>query len=427
MGKKIPTIFGLLMIFGLLGIASFGFNTFFKKDSEAATQKIPQNIQITNISDTGMTVTWITEAQTSGVVSVSKELGSTKTYYDERDTTTPGKYYTHSINIRNLTPETNYNLTLISDGKPYNKIQSATGKLLSPASPQYEPAYGSALFADNKPANGSLVYLTMNGSQILSTLVKESGSWLIPLANIRTINLNEFLTFQERSDINLIIKSAVEEASAKTDSLNDSPVPVMIVGKEYDFRKQQAQKNQQNLAKIISPSQSPSEKNTDVLGTTNTVKPPVFSLLQPADGASLVSTRPMFTGTGIPGKKVVLTTGSQTPATYEININENGKWDFTPEKPFGIGKNTATATSFDDSNKPIAISVTFNILKSGTQVLGDATPSATLEPTITTEITPESSLAGQPPPVSGSPLPLILLIILGGILLLGGLSSLAFS
>jgi hypothetical protein len=67
-------------------------------------------------------------------------------------------------------------------------------------------------------------------------------------------------------------------------------------------------------------------------------------------------------------------------------------------------------------------------MKSGTQVLGDATPSATLTPentpivTIspTPETTPESSLSGEPPPTSGNELPTIVLILLGIGLSIGG-------
>ncbi len=70
----------------------------------------------------------------------------------------------------------------------------------------------------------------------------------------------------------------------------------------------------------------------------------------------------------------------------------------------------------------------FEILKSGTQVLGDATPSATLTPTstptatvsATPEITPESTLAAQPVPTSGNELPTILLLVLGVGLIIGG-------
>ena len=78
-------------------------------------------------------------------------------------------------------------------------------------------------------------------------------------------------------------------------------------------------------------------------------------------------------------------------------------------------------------NKPVAITHMFEILKSGTQVLGDATPSATLSPTPTIALiatpsaTPEeSTLAAQPVPTSGNELPIIILLALSVGLMIGG-------
>ncbi len=93
-------------------------------------------------------------------------------------------------------------------------------------------------------------------------------------------------------------------------------------------------------------------------------------------------------------------------------------------------------------NKPVAITHMFEILKSGTQVLGDATPSATLTPattgtimptptttpestisatpTATASATPTEALAAQPVPTSGNELPTIILLIISIGLLIGG-------
>ena len=64
----------------------------------------------------------------------------------------------------------------------------------------------------------------------------------------------------------------------------------------------------------------------------------------------------------------------------------------------------------------------FEILKSGTQVLGDATPSGELEPTPTEEITPE--LTGEPIPTSGSALPTYILLMAAAVILGGGVLTL---
>ena len=65
----------------------------------------------------------------------------------------------------------------------------------------------------------------------------------------------------------------------------------------------------------------------------------------------------------------------------------------------------------DASGKAVAITRTFEILKSGTQVLGVATPSGTL--TLTPTPTEESTLSGEEIPTSGNALPTIMLLVLG--------------
>jgi len=288
------------------------------------------------------------------------------------------------------------------------------------------------LLPDNKPAIGAIVYASLVGSQVLSTLVKESGSWIIPLSNIRTADQGNLLEYQERSELTITVRTPAEDAQALTDTLNDSPVPLMIIGKEYDFRKQQAYITPAKSLSTLSNNSSVnitknvlgSTDNKPINPETNPQKKFNLSILQPVNGSSLVSDRPLFTGTGNPGKKLVLTIGTKEPFTVNLDVSADGKWTYTPVKALNIGKNTLTVTGIDESNKPAAVSHIFNILKSGTQVLGDATPSATLAPTI--EITPISTLSGEPPPVSGSPLPFVLLLIIGSILFMGGISAFAF-
>jgi uncharacterized surface anchored protein len=96
-----------------------------------------------------------------------------------------------------------------------------------------------------------------------------------------------------------------------------------------------------------------------------------------------------------------------------VIIGADGMWRYTPPKPLSEGKQSVTITTSDAKNQTVALTHVFEILKSGTQVLGEATPSATLTPTIDMTPTPTSTLAGEPIPETGSPLPLLLLLILG--------------
>jgi hypothetical protein len=462
--RKIPTLLGLLLVVGAVLIFRLAFDRVAPLLSQAETTIAPQNVLFTNISDTAFTVTWTTNEPTSGAAIVDG-VNSDGTHIDDRDSlltgSTPqnsqGSYITHSVTVRNLKPSTTYKVQLMSAGKLYlndgNKYEITTGPHLESKSIPLEPAYGQITNADGSPAEGALVYVTLAGSQTLSTIVKSTGSWVIPLHLIRAKELSSFLPVSERIDESIIVRLGHEETTAETDTVNDNPVPAMTVGKTYDFRNIQADQNPHALAVIPptttltpshapSPSAEPTAKPTSaptptkavVLGTTSTKKA-VISITKPAKGASLPTNLPLIQGTGVPGKQVLLVIGITQPTSSAVTISPDGTWRYTPPKPLTPGKQSITITTTDEQGKTVAISHGFEILKSGTQVLGDATPSGTLTitqaPTLIPTATPTQDIAsssptptvdlvGEPLPTSGNELPLLILVMVGTMMLLGG-------
>lgn len=426
---KIPTIVGILLVILIVGAIAVGSEFYLRSSTTASGSIIPSNVQITNISDTTFTVSWTTQLAATGALSVSSSHG-TQVLFDEQDTKSQGSYLTHSVTIRTAAPNTDYAITILSSGKknlngtvPY-KVH--TGPLLTTASGNLEPVYGTIVTDTNQPVKGALVYVTLEGGQTLSTLSKPSGTWLIPLNLARTQDLTSFLPVTERMTETITVRAGGLETSALTDTLNDSPVPAMVPGKTYDFRNLNAKAPGQQLALVPTPqSQKPASA---VLGTSSTKPANTVSLVIPAEGAALPTTIPLIQGTGIPGKTVSLVIGITNPIGDTTVVGANGLWSYTPKKPLSPGRQSVTMTTQNLENKPVAITHMFTILKSGTQVLGDATPSATLTPTATlapiatdtATPTPESTLAAQPVPTSGNELPTIILLILGVGLVIGG-------
>jgi hypothetical protein len=289
----------------------------------------------------------------------------------------------------------------------------------------------------NQPVKGALVYVTLEGGQTLSAVSKPSGTWLIPLNLVRTKDLTGYLPITDRMTETIIVRYNGLTTNATTDSLNDSPIPAMTPGKTYDFRKLTAQAPGQNLVLVPTP-QTQKSAASAVLGTSNTKSANTVSLVIPAEGAALPTTFPLIQGTGIPGKTVSLVIGITNPIGDTTIVGTNGVWSYTPKKPLLPGRQSVTMTTKNLQNKPVAITHIFEILKSGTQVLGDATPSATLTPTTTValiptptetpqatvsatpEETPESTLAAQEVPASGNELPTIMLLIVSVGLMIGG-------
>ena len=120
-----------------------------------------------------------------------------------------------------------------------------------------------------------------------------------------------------------------------------------------------------------------------MLGITSDKLTGGVALTAPVQGATLSSTKPLISGIGIPGKTVTITIGITEPTIGSTIVGKDGVWRYTPKQAFLPGKQSITITTVDAKNKPVAITHTFTILKSGSQVLGDATPSGALEETPT--------------------------------------------
>lgn len=401
--RKFPTLIGIILFILFVGGFAFAFERIVRLPGQASASIVPKLVEVTNVSDATFTLSWITELPATGAITVSSKKSKSQVFYDERDGTGKLKTFTtHTVTVRSAKPNTVYAIKILSNGKTFldsgKPYEVQTASVIS-GSTNGEPAYGSVVESSGQPASGALVYLTITNGQTLSTVVAESGSWIIPLNLLRTADLTQFLSHEDRMNEQIVVRLGSEESFTTTDTLNDSPVPEMQLGKTYDFRRQQAQ--------IPRP--------PDVLGATT------ITLVKPQEGSSLATTVPLIQGTGIPGNLVSITLSITNPVGGTATVGGDGLWRYTPPAPLAPGKQSVTITTVDENKKPIAITHMFEILKSGTQVLGSATPSATpaLSPT------PASTLAGEPLPQSGSTLPTIILLLLGIGLVASGLLTLS--
>jgi len=421
--KKIPTLLALFIVFFVIGVISLVVQKATSVQTNASPSEEPKNLMITNISDTSCKVIWQTATPTTGLVTLTSKTQAPITANDERDLT--GKlnaYTTHSILVKNLQPNTTYEITVLSNRKRYppkdKPITFQTGSTITDTTASgFEPSYGMVKTYDGKPASGGLVVITIEDSQPLSTLITQSGSWIIPLNVIRTKDLSRYVPARDIMTETITVYYDTEKTESVTDTENDAPVPDMTIGGSYDFRNQQTKRKTINsLADTTSNNRgavlgnsAPTPNPTPILGKIGGI-----AITAPVQNASLVSNRPLIQGTGIPGKTVTVTVGIEKPTSGKTTVGTNGLWSFTPPKALSTGKQSVTITTVDDKGKAIALTTTFTILKAGSQVLGDATPSATLEPT------QEASLTAEPMPEPGSTLPTILLILMGVGMIAGG-------
>lgn len=427
--QKIPTLIGLFLLIGVIGSLIGGVEFVSQLNTQAAATVIPSQIKVSSITDSSAVISWLTESEVTGFI----ELTSPKKqlFYDQRDKEGKlDKYKTHFVSLTGLSPQTIYSFTINSHNRAFPQTTlSFKTHLPLPGGSGLEPAYGSVETTSGMPTTGAIIILTPVGGQPLAALTQSSGSWIVSLNIARTIDGGAYLSLTEdRLDEEIVIDYPGPATSAFTDTLNDSPVPNIVIGKQYDFRREQGN----NFEKTSFLAKSP---NSSVLGVnispTPLPAPSPLTITQPRSNAALPTDLPLFQGTGIPGNPVTLTIGITHPFSTSIKIDADGLWRFTPPKPLGAGKHSITASSKDKSGRPVALTHMFEIFKSGTQVLGDATPSATLspQPSLTPTLTPilsdtptpESTSDGQPMPVSGNELPTLIILISGFVLFTSGI------
>lgn len=431
--KKMPTILALFLLVIVIGAVIGFIEHMTKLQSQLSQLKPPKNVQFTNISDSSFTIVWQTEEQTTGEISLTDDTGNRVKLIDDRDREDkqPKKYMVHSVTAHNLNPSTTYALEILLNGKKFRNgtvpFQVQTAITLMKPSSNLKPVFGTVFTQMNVPAAEALVLFTTENSQLLSTIVKPSGSFIIPLNTMRTQNLQSLVTPKGSPAMRLTILSDSDAATVTTNSENIAPIPPIVLGKSYDFRKNKPVALDRNAQKsVLGMQSSRPQKNTFTV-----------SIVSPAQGAHLPTNLPLFQGTGIPEKSVIVTIGITKPVSVSTHVGGDGIWRVTPPKPLNIGKQSVTITTVNVKGKPVALTHMFDVLKSGTQVLGDATPSATLTPTETPEVTieptetPQATIApsltpepttapieGKPVPVSGTIESTIILLVLG-IMLIG--------
>lgn len=235
---KMPTILGLGII--ILGIISGVFLTLREQvfTSSASPSANPQNITLANISDTEVSISWQTSIPITSFISFGKIGPNEATALDDRDTNPPAggptPYLIHYVTIKNLTPKTTYLYKIIS-GKLSSQIDRFT--TAAPLTPQtgFRPIIGSVLDG-NKPLEEGTAYLSITDATTQSAQVVSSGNFLIPISQIRKIDISENFPLTEDTLAKLTVISPKGQATALF-KLKDSQfgLPPLKLGQDLDL------------------------------------------------------------------------------------------------------------------------------------------------------------------------------------------------
>lgn len=420
--KQLPTILGiiLLAIGTFLGVFLVNKQQIFKLG--ASSDAAPKDIRVSNISDSAITISWITDLETEGFV-----LWGTS----ENDITTPEqetqqKSFAHSVTISGLSPQTNYFYKINSNGTEFDNegiAWQATTKNQKQGNAQSFLISGSVLTATGQPIKKALVYANVGGA-LLSTLTSDTGNYVFQLGNIgKDINPGQTL-------VELFVQTGNQGvSSAQIFPQSARPAPPIILGQTHDFRGEPPSNEGDTPSALLDlPSDSQSESKLDVPDQEAPTTQEAVTLDSIQEGEEVTSTQPEFFGDGPKGTVITVKVESENPQSEDITVGNNGSWSWSPPEGLAAGVHKVTITWKDING--ITRSLTRNfVVQAGEapafEASGSAqtqtpspTPTATIKATAAPTASATASSSATPLPTAvpdtGSLTPTIILTIMGG-------------
>jgi hypothetical protein len=239
--KSISFIAVFLIILGIITTTLLVINrgSFLIKAGPSST---PKDIQVTNISDSAFTLTYSTDESVIGTISFGEDQNILdQTALDDKDQLSQklNNYKSHSITANNLKPDTTYYFTITSGSDTINNngqpFSIKTGMAITDPPNSQIPVSGRVINPDGTSPKDGLVFLTIPGAAKLSTLIKDNGTYILPINTLRNDALDGYFRISDDSKIELKIISdnLISVINIKANQL--SPVPVVTLSNNYDF------------------------------------------------------------------------------------------------------------------------------------------------------------------------------------------------
>jgi hypothetical protein len=421
--NKIPTIIAIVILLMGTFAGVFYLNTkqIFRIGASATIQ--PKDVRVSNIDDNSATITWTTDAQTSGFLTWGESETSINRI--EQESVNDEKFLTHSISISGLDPETNYLFKINSDGSGFDNNgvpwKFTTGPVLS-IDENTLIISGSVINPSGQPVDRAIVYITIAG-YLASTTTSNTGIFVYQLGTIRTPDLQNYTQIDPKATLlEISVLGGVEgAASAQIFPQSAKPVPPMVLGQIYDFRNLAPSPDSEIPdADLNLPGDATGESkfNIDTGSPAQTTGSVILESLD--EGEVVTSAEPEFFGKGPPGETITIEVHSQNPIVDEVIVPNNGSWSFSVPTGLEPGAHTITITWKDTTG--ITRSLTRNFVVQASELPAfEATPSKSLSPSASPSSSPKATAtpkstataSAAPVPITGNLTPTFLLTIIG--------------
>lgn len=385
--KRVPALISIGFIVISIAITSMLVKNNVIFESRAGPSEIPQDIRITNVSDTSFTVSYITSAKTIGTINFGTNKNLGQTVLDEQDSkNTVSPHLIHSITVKNLQPSFKYFFEITSGQNTFlnNDVpfEVSTGPTLKTPT-QKATIAGNVIMPDGSRPTEGIVYIYSENAQPISGLIKPDVSYMLPVSSLRTQDLSSNFTLGK----NTIFKMTILGDSLKSNVLLSSDflsnIPTITLSRDYDFTVSNANKN----GPFASPSAEPITFPSTVIEPTTPKNP---QILVPKKDQGFSDQKPQLSGIAQPNEKVEIIIRSSTQIKEDVTSDANGRWTYRPSSPLAPGNHTISITTRGEFGILRTITQSFVVFASETQVSESVTPSGALagKPTVTVSSTP---------------------------------------
>lgn len=407
LAKRIPTIFGVLILLGGLVAGVILVNNRQGILTKAGPTEAPKNVKISNNGTNTFTVSWTTDTPVTGYIKYSENPAKITTPAgDIRDQISGSSqgYTNHYVTVTGLNPATTNYFLIGSGSQMYDDsgkpFEVRTGPQV--IAPPEDVINGKVVGADGSPVNNAIVYVEAQGGETLSAMTKVDGTWRLNLALSRD-NKGAVLTYDPATAlISIFVQAGLSgTATAITNTSKAKPVPDIVLGKNQSFVETVVATASASLDEGTVKSEgfkSVAEEAAPVLAPEASEAAGSLIILNPAiNGEMIATSSPDFTGRANPGTTIRITVQSSVELTQMIKANKDGVWEWTPPQSLDPGVHTLTLEYTDQNNVFQRVIRTFTVLaadNAGGLPAFVATPSATTS--ITPTVTPLSNIPLTP-------------------------------
>ncbi|MCL5433165.1 MAG: Ig-like domain-containing protein [Patescibacteria group bacterium] len=390
--KKIPTLLGIFMIAIGITVTSLLVRNGTIFVSKASPTNTPKNIRIANVSEMSFTVSYETDASVLGSISYgeSANLGSTELDARDQQSGNVAPYKLHYFTVRGLKPSTKYFFNIVSGQDMFQNNETlfdiTTAPNISASPSQQQPIVGKVIMPDGTNPAEAIVYVTIPGAQTTSTLVKQDGSYIIPLNALRNSNLQSFFPISKDTKLQMLIIGPGLGSNITVFANQINSVPTVTLSKNYDFTSGDSPIN-------VSEEESSASANVNFPSfSANEVSNKNAEILVPENDEKFTDQKPLFKGIASPGASIKLIIHSDENIQTQVKVDSKGNWSYRPEKSLSPGQHTVSIIAPDKFGVLKTITQSFTVYAQGSQVTESATPSATPTIRITLSPTPTTIL-----------------------------------